>query len=323
MIKISIIIPAYNVEKYIKQCLDSCINQVGFSKDEYEIILINDGSKDNTMDVINKDIDWKGVQYTILEQDNQGQSVARNKGLSLAKGDYIWFVDSDDWVSENSLFIISQNLVEDIDGLFINGADYEEGGSFARCDWSDVEERTMLGKDFLCHKSFNVCPPLVIYKREFLQNLPFRMVEGIFYEDSEYMPKVCYYSYKQRAINDVLYYIRKNPTSTTRSINPKRVFDLIVVSKSLAVFAKKVKDKKYKRIFYSISSTALNNCLNQYVDLDDNNKISLKKELQSNKKLFTSFFKSSRLKHKVQGVIFLLFGYNIIPAYKFMSFFVK
>lgn len=99
--KLSIVIPAYNVEQYIGNCLDSIFNQQ-IETDRLEVIVVNDGSKDKTEDIIK--------QYVVLHpnliyiyQDNQGQSVARNTGLKRATGDLIWYVDSDDATTENSI----------------------------------------------------------------------------------------------------------------------------------------------------------------------------------------------------------------------------
>ena len=101
MPKFSIIIPVYNVEKYIKRCLDSVFNQ---SFKDYEVIVVNDGTKDNSMDIV-KDYDVK-----IITQKNQGLSVARNTGVKKAKGEYIIFLDSDDYIEKDLLKNINKSL---------------------------------------------------------------------------------------------------------------------------------------------------------------------------------------------------------------------
>ena len=96
-IKVSVVVPAYNVENYIEDCLKSLINQ---TLKEIEIIVVNDGSTDNTFEIINKyaNLDFR---IKVISQENQGISVTRNNGIKIAKGEYIGFVDSDDWVDEN------------------------------------------------------------------------------------------------------------------------------------------------------------------------------------------------------------------------------
>ena len=98
MIKISIIIPVYNTEKYLKKCLDSIINQTLKS---LEIICIDDCSTDNSLNIL-KEYQLKDKRIKIIEQkENKGQGVARNLGLNIAEGEYIGFIDSDDWVDLN------------------------------------------------------------------------------------------------------------------------------------------------------------------------------------------------------------------------------
>lgn len=99
--KISIIIPVFNQEHYIEECLASCINQ-DVEKSEYEIILINDGSTDNSLSVIdNYLIDYNNI--IVVNKNNSGVSAARNAGLDIASGCYVWFVDADDFIRENVL----------------------------------------------------------------------------------------------------------------------------------------------------------------------------------------------------------------------------
>lgn len=106
MTSITIIVPVYNTENYIETCLKSLISQ---NLDNFEIICINDGSTDNSFDILNKYAKHYG-NIKILSQQNQGVSIARNNGLKIAKGDYVMFVDSDDWIEKNSLKIFIMQL---------------------------------------------------------------------------------------------------------------------------------------------------------------------------------------------------------------------
>ena len=98
MPKVSIIVPVYNVEKYIEKCLNSLVKQ---TMEDIEIIIVNDGSKDNSINVINKFIKRYPEKIQYLEKENGGLSDARNYGLPYAKGEYIAFLDSDDYVEED------------------------------------------------------------------------------------------------------------------------------------------------------------------------------------------------------------------------------
>jgi len=98
MPKISIIIPVYNVEQYLRQCLDSIVNQ---TYNNLEIICVNDGSKDNSIDILNE-YKQKDSRIKIIDKQNEGVSVARNTGLLYASSDYVMFVDADDWLELNA-----------------------------------------------------------------------------------------------------------------------------------------------------------------------------------------------------------------------------
>ena len=102
--KLSIVIPVYNVEKYVNRCLLSVLNQK-VSSNEYEIVIVNDGSTDSSLSIVEEMIESYN-NVILVSQENAGLSAARNRGLLLAKGDYIWFVDSDDWIDDDSLISI-------------------------------------------------------------------------------------------------------------------------------------------------------------------------------------------------------------------------
>ena len=106
--KFSLIIPAYNVEKYIKKCLDSVLNQ---TYNNYEIIIINDGSTDNTSKILESYKSNKKIK--IINQENKGLSNARNTGVSNAKGDYILFIDSDDFIEKELLEILNKTIKDE------------------------------------------------------------------------------------------------------------------------------------------------------------------------------------------------------------------
>ena len=110
MLRLSVIVPVYNVEKYIRPCIESIYKQ-GLDEDSFEVIIINDGTKDRSMEVI-ADIINSHSNITVINQENQGLSVARNNGISLAKGEYIIMPDSDDLLIENSLKPLLDKAIE-------------------------------------------------------------------------------------------------------------------------------------------------------------------------------------------------------------------
>lgn len=119
MPKFSIIIPVYNVEKYLKKCLDSVFNQ---TYKDYEVIVVNDGTKDNSMDIV------KDYNVKVINQKNQGLSAARNAGVKVATGDYLIFLDSDDYWEKNLLKELSKFLKNNPDLVrFQINEVYEDG----------------------------------------------------------------------------------------------------------------------------------------------------------------------------------------------------
>ena len=119
MPKFSIIIPVYNVEKYLKKCLDSVFNQ---TYKDYEVIVVNDGTKDNSMDIV------KDYAVKVINQKNQGLSAARNAGVKKATGDYLIFLDSDDYWEKGLLKELSKSLKNNPDLIrFQINEVYEDG----------------------------------------------------------------------------------------------------------------------------------------------------------------------------------------------------
>ena len=114
--KLSIIIPVYNVQNYIKECLDSIISQ---SFKDYEIICVNDGSSDNSLQILKQ---YENDNVIVIDKPNEGSGIARNTGLEKATGEYIWFVDGDDWIEKNVLSeLINQADILNTDILIFGG----------------------------------------------------------------------------------------------------------------------------------------------------------------------------------------------------------
>ena len=202
--KLSIIIPVYNVEAYLTKCLDSCVNQ-DFDQSEFEIVVVNDGSKDNSAAILEK-YDWKGCNHKIVNQKNQGLSVARNNGVLAAQGDYIWFVDSDDWISENSLSFLLP---------FLDGTDI----ICQRAYYKNYTNKEILmekkksyqnGADML-KNDYDVMAVLYIYRRDFFLNLGFMLEPNIYHEDTHFTPRAVYLSNSIHCINEPLYHLNTIP----------------------------------------------------------------------------------------------------------------
>ncbi len=109
MIKLSIIVPVYNVEKYIHSCFE-CIFRQELDETEFEVIIVNDGTKDNSMEKI-ADFIKEHSNISVINQENQGLSVARNNGIAKAKGEYVYMPDPDDLLIDNYLSVLLDIVV--------------------------------------------------------------------------------------------------------------------------------------------------------------------------------------------------------------------
>ena len=107
---LSIIVPIYNVEKYVRTCIESIYKQ-GLDEKDFEVIIVNDGTTDRSMEVI-ADIIKQHSNIIVIEQENQGLSVARNKGMAKAKGEYIFMIDSDDFLIDNRVSFLLEKALE-------------------------------------------------------------------------------------------------------------------------------------------------------------------------------------------------------------------
>lgn len=233
----SIIIPVYNVEKYLHECLDSVLGQ---SFPDWEAVCVNDGSTDGSA-VILKEYSERDNRFRIVEQQNAGLSAARNTGMEYATGDFVLFLDSDDWLEPKALEILAGSL-EGEEMVCFSGCRYlEEEKRF--CPSDQLEERQYqsgmeyYNENALRHRDFAfVCVVLRAYKRSFLIDNGLRFKEGIYHEDNLFTPLACYYAQGVRVINDCLYdyRVRGNSISTTSSL--KHLSDVMKVANELASF---------------------------------------------------------------------------------------
>lgn len=234
---LSIIVPVYNVEPYLRKCLDSIVSQ---SFIDWEAICVNDGSTDNSAAIL-EEYATSDQRIKVITQANGGLSAARNTGLDAAKGDYVVFVDSDDWIETDALeTIASQVSGEDL--FCFSGRRFLEATN--QFNPSDIltEKSCESGMDYyngnaLLNRDFAfVCVVLRAYKRSFLQDHGLRFKEGIFHEDNLFTPLACYYAKRVKVVNRCLYNYRVRANSITTSVDMKRLTDLMETANELAAF---------------------------------------------------------------------------------------
>lgn len=247
MVKLSIIIPVYNVEKYIKRCLDSVFDQ-NISSSVFEVIVVNDGTQDNSMSIVN-DFVKKYDNIVIVEQENKGLSVARNVGLEIAVGDYVWFIDSDDYIAPNSLnFILG--VIDKVHASvysIVHRRVYEKDGVLSS-EIMKVEEGMVSMDKFTKMELCCSCVPFYVFNRDFFIENKLFFHEGVFHEDLEFLAKLkvcCNYIYICPFI--CYYYLIRETGSISTSFNIKRCYDSLLIADELTEYKNKyairIKDK--------------------------------------------------------------------------------
>lgn len=203
---ISIIIPVYNVEKYLRQCLDSVVNQ---NFDKFEIIIVNDGSTDGS-EKICKEYMQKYDNITYIKTENHGLSAARNTGLKKTKYEYVWFVDSDDYIDKNSLNKISPFFGHDI--IVIEHLIFQDGSDAISLPKYTVNKNPV--KRYLLNLP---AAPFKILKKSLLDRIDFHFEEGRLFEDFGSMYSLVKYTEDICFTDERLYYCRRRSGSITHN----------------------------------------------------------------------------------------------------------
>lgn len=253
MIKFSIIVPIYNVEKYLLKCLDSLVNQ---TYSNIEIICINDGSPDNSLQIL-EEYASKDNRIKIINQENQGLSGARNTGLKNVTGDYVLFIDADDWLELNSCEIL-HNTIKNYGEVDVIQYQYKMI-SKKNIDYSEkhFKDNEMFFALDRLEKFFGNCPfPTCwnkTYRYEFLKqkNIIFPGNVKACFEDVIFGVNLYRYNPKILVINDYLYnYYQDNQNSICKSDFYKKLQLHKIAFDSLQELLEKVNNDELKNIAY-------------------------------------------------------------------------
>lgn len=227
--EISVIVPVYNNEKYIERCLVSLLRQDYTGS--YEIVLINDGSTDGTLEIAERIAKDHG-NVRVFTQKNGGVSAARNAGLANARGKYVLFADSDDFVEPRYISAL-------YDAIERSGAD------IACCNYRNVNETNTIGIGCIFrHRpgvfdSAKMLGSLLrdvtvrsylwnkMFRRELFEKNGIKFPRGLYYEDMRTMPRMFYHADKIAVIKDELYNYVQRKGSITGTMTPKRIFQYI------------------------------------------------------------------------------------------------
>ena len=229
---LSIVIPIYKVEPYIEKCLSSIYGQI--ENLPVEVVLVNDGTPDKSMDIAQKFVNNRTV---IVAQENQGLSAARNNGMEASHGEYVWFVDSDDWIADGAIGKVCkciENLKSDVFVVGIKAFDEKNSpiGSFHPISPVDSIE-TKTGSEWILTPHFERGPmQIFVMKRQFLERYHLEFVKGLLHEDLEFAPRMLVNAIRVTYIPENVYcYLIRSHGSITSTVNPKRFTDLFFILK--------------------------------------------------------------------------------------------
>lgn len=253
MAKVSVVVPVYNVEKYISRCLDSLVNQ---TLDDIEIICVNDCTPDSSFEIV-KEYAAKDSRFVLIEhENNQGQGVARNNAIAVAVGDYIAFIDSDDYIDTDyckKLYNTAKKYDADI--VTTNILKHKKKYNRYNVFYSSIKECCDLpGKINICkdkkQRFFNATNK--IFKNSFLKQNKILFSVGCYFEDVMFTTKAVFAANKIVSCPGVAYHYIENPSSTVKSKNSveKKKRDHVAVYTELHEYAKEKKICLPERLNY-------------------------------------------------------------------------
>lgn len=229
-LKVSVIVPVYNASQYIGKTLDSIIAQ---DFDSFEIIVIDDGSTDDSLEIINQCLDDCGVPHKVIHQENAGVSVARNVGIDESKGDYLAFVDADDHISKNHLSSLYNGKTDFSLTLYAK----EEGGKLTSLDTYSqdlISTYDFIKMELNMQITFNFFQ--LLYRSAIIKDNNIRFTLGTVYgEDTEFAHKALSFGDEIAINNEVTYYYVQHPSSATKTTEYRR-FDIVRIFEGLAEF---------------------------------------------------------------------------------------
>lgn len=335
---VSVIIPVYNCGKYIVKTLDSVLAQ---SLKNIEIICINDGSNDNSLEILNKyaQLDKRII---VINKENGGQSSARNRGLEIAKGEYIGFVDADDRIPENYYQALYENAIN-------SNADIVQCRAIMVHENTELLEPWVLNNDILNldSRNPNLNKLLLTYASGFVWNKIYRktlfnnirFIEGIYWEDNPFILEISLKANKILSIPDVYYYYLQREGSTVYSKNSKIHFDLLKSSEYIINFLNNPQNNISKKDYSEFVHSLICRLNLEYEKAFKNPNVTRKerkkykkthhrllfkiKELSLSEKLNYSFELQHLKKHfiifakpfKIVEYIFRLFKYVVLAPY--------
>ena len=234
---LSLIIPVYKVEAFIYQCLNSIFSQIP-KNSNIEVVIVNDGTPDNSMEIVRGFSSYP--QLKIVEQDNQGLSVARNTGLSHANGEYVWFIDSDDWLLPNAISDVLSNIEKhpEVSVFSTILEEHIEKDNKIEQEYFPIK-KDLSGKEYLQLRYKQGASQRFIFKKAFLEKYNLSFYPGILHEDGLFGYQMLYWADKIRILEKPVYAYRiRQEGSIMTSISMRTPKDMLFIHKKLIQFCK-------------------------------------------------------------------------------------
>ena len=272
MVKISVILPVYNVEKYLAESLDSALNQ---TFDDLEIICINDGSTDNSPSIL-EEYAKRDSRIKIISQENMGVGAARNVGLNNACGEYVYFLDGDDYLTHDAF----DQLIEFAGGrrfdfmIFKISNFYDETGELIDDDYYNMPYlKERVGTESFSYDDISdialklcVCPPGILFRNEFLKDI--RFPEKLLFEDNVFFTKAIFNASDILFYDEYLYHRRRRLDSTSNQMTMD-LLDTIDITNILLELCEEYNHPKHKKeLYYRI----FNNIYRIFKSVDESQK---------------------------------------------------
>ncbi len=234
-IKFSIIIPAFNVGALVKEAINSCLAQKGVARDDFEIIVVNDGSTDDTPRYIAEYAD----EIVLVDKANGGLSSARNAGIARAKGDYILFLDADDWLEPQALASLAPHLAVDTILIFAYNICFKDGGRqtlLLSAEEKAYPSGEFLRRIFAKRQFYAVGAPFKCYPRSLFFEKGLRFIDGLLHEDAPFFAQAAMACPKLHYIDAPLYNYRAGRDGAiTSTCRLKNFTDMLRVNEIISV----------------------------------------------------------------------------------------
>ena len=282
-VKMTIIICSYNHEDYIRECLDSVVSQ---TLNDIEIICVNDGSTDNTLSIM-REYEKKDERIIVIDQKNSGPSTGRNKALQIASGEYVQFLDSDDYIRKDTCEMLYKKLKAlDLDILFFSGYNFDSQTKEITENqyWSFSYLPENFDKEFFSIKDCTsfvhrmaVSACLSVYKLDFIKINKITFPDGLLFEDNLFFVSSIIKAQRVSILRDKLYYRRVHNKSITQNWESNYSDYLNIVSKVLTL----LKPLPYKQCINNYVRNYLSTCITRFNSFSEESKDKYYKKLKS------------------------------------------